>query len=103
MSGGIAYVYDEDGTFASRCNSAALARSSAAGATMIELTTIGGDAAEVQRVRAIIESHAALTDSPRAARLLASWSTTVKRIVAVVPTEYRRALEAAAAGGSSRG
>jgi glutamate synthase (NADPH/NADH) large chain len=69
------------------------------GAAMIELTTIGSDASEVQRVRALIEAHATLTESPRAARMLASWSATAKRIVAVVPSEYRRALEAAAGGG----
>jgi glutamate synthase (NADPH) large chain len=101
MSGGVAYVYDEDGTFASRCNAAALG--TGGGGAMIELSTIGSDASEVQRVHALIESHAALTGSPRAARLLASWPTTVRRIVAVVPTEYRRALEAAAARGSARG
>jgi glutamate synthase (NADPH/NADH) large chain len=101
MSGGVAYVYDEDGTFSTRCNAAALG--TAGGAAMIELSTLGGDAAEVQRVRALLEAHVALTESPRAVRLLASWSTTIKRIVAVVPTEYRRALEAAAAGGGARG
>ncbi len=86
MSGGIAYVLDEKGDFAShRCNM-----------EMVGLEALT-DAEETAFVKGLIEQHQRLTDSPVAARLLATWPETVKRIVKVMPHDYKKALEKMAA------
>jgi glutamate synthase domain-containing protein 3 len=80
MSGGVAYVYDEDGTFPLRCNSEGVA---------VEPTTVeDGD-----NLQHILRRHAALTDSDVAARLLDNWTESLNHFVTVVPEEYRRLLE----------
>jgi glutamate synthase domain-containing protein 2/glutamate synthase domain-containing protein 1/glutamate synthase domain-containing protein 3 len=79
MSGGIAYVLDEDGTFAGRCNT-----------SMVGLGALGPD--DVQQVRALVERHQEYTGSSVAARLLADWPAAVKRFVKVLPEEYAKVL-----------
>jgi glutamate synthase (ferredoxin) len=44
----------------------------------------------------LVERHAALTGSARAADLLADWDATAARFVRVIPNDYRRVLEAQA-------
>ena len=80
MSGGIAYVLDEDGTFATRCNSELV------GLERVE----NGDA---EALRALVEEHGRRTGSPVAARLLAAWEASLERFVKVLPHDYKRALE----------
>ncbi len=79
MSGGVAYVLDEDGTFAGRCNKG-----------MVELERLDGHDREV--VRRLVERHHAYTQSTVAARLLRDWASAVERLVKVMPTEYRQVL-----------
>jgi glutamate synthase domain-containing protein 2/glutamate synthase domain-containing protein 1/glutamate synthase domain-containing protein 3 len=79
MSGGIAYVLDADGRFASRINLG-----------LVELEE--PDAEDFELVRALVERHAALTDSELAQRLLADWNATLARFVKVMPRDYKRAL-----------
>jgi glutamate synthase domain-containing protein 3 len=81
MSGGIAYVLDEDGSFALRCNT-----------QLVALEALEDD--DVATLRALVEEHATRTGSPVAARLLADWNTALKAFVKVMPNDYRRALEA---------
>jgi len=81
MSGGIAFVLDEFGELETRCNSA-----------MVELTRVT-DRADRQLLRHLVEQHARYTGSARAKRELGRWEASVKQFVAVVPHEYRRALE----------
>ena len=80
MSGGIAYVLDEDGAFATRCNG-----------ELVGLEPVAGDDAET--LRALVEEHGRRTGSPVAARLLAAWEATLERFVKVIPHDYKRALE----------
>jgi glutamate synthase (NADPH/NADH) large chain/glutamate synthase (ferredoxin) len=80
MSGGIAYVLDEDGTFATRCNG-----------ELVGLEPVKGDDAET--LRALVEEHGRRTGSPVAARLLAAWEASLERFVKVLPHDYKRALE----------
>jgi len=80
MSGGIAYVLDEDGTFASRCNG-----------ELVGLEPVAGDDAET--LRALVLEHERRTGSPVAARLLAAWAESLERFVKVLPHDYKRALE----------
>jgi glutamate synthase (NADPH/NADH) large chain len=98
MSGGIAYVYDEDGMFAQRCNRA-----------MVALDKVLPDAeqpadcmrhrnqTDEAQLKQMIEQHARLSGSARARELLTDWATTRSKFVKVFPHEYRRALKELAA------
>jgi glutamate synthase (NADPH/NADH) large chain len=83
MSGGYAFVFDEDANFEPRCNK-----------EMVELETLS--AADAELVRSLLEEHAQRVGSRKAIELLDSWETVVPKFVKVVPSEYRRALEAQA-------
>jgi glutamate synthase domain-containing protein 2/glutamate synthase domain-containing protein 1/glutamate synthase domain-containing protein 3 len=79
MSGGIAYVLDEDGGFAGRCN--------------MELVGFEELSADDEReLRDLIAEHAQRTGSPVAERVLKSWSEYLPRFVKVMPHDYKRAL-----------
>jgi glutamate synthase domain-containing protein 3 len=101
MSGGVAYVLDEDGSFAARCNPAMVAlepvlseAEQAAGTA--RATWHLGEADEVHLQR-LLEAHAGLTGSLRARHLLEGWEAARPRFVKVFPHEYRRALQDLAA------
>jgi len=83
MSGGMAFVLDEDGQFSTRIN-----------AEMIDLEPLG------EHDRALLESllreHEASTGSGLAASLLSDWSGSIEHFVKVMPRDYRRILEATA-------
>jgi glutamate synthase (NADPH/NADH) large chain len=79
MSGGVAYVFDEDGMFAARCNT-----------EMVALEQLSG--AEVDTVRHLVEEHAERTGSPKAKELLDHFAAVVPKMVKVMPSEYRRIL-----------
>jgi glutamate synthase (NADPH/NADH) large chain len=79
MSGGVAYVFDEDGMFSERCNT-----------EMVALETLQGE--EVETVRRLIEQHLERTGSPKAQELLDVWQAVVAKMVKVMPSEYRRIL-----------
>jgi glutamate synthase (NADPH) large chain len=81
MSGGIAYVLDEAGDFARRCNR-----------EMVKLYTLD-DPGEADDVRAMIRRHAEYTHSDRAWKVLALWDDLLPRFVKVYPNDYRRVLE----------
>jgi glutamate synthase domain-containing protein 3 len=79
MSGGFAYVLDEQGDFETRVNPG-----------MVELEALSAEDAAF--VAGLIEEHRDRTRSQRAAALLSDWENTVARMVKVVPLEYRRVL-----------
>jgi glutamate synthase (NADPH/NADH) large chain/glutamate synthase (ferredoxin) len=81
MSGGVAYVLDEEGTFAERCNMGMVGFEVLAEADAIEL-------------RAMVEEHRRRTDSPIAARVLEQWEALLSRraFVKVMPHDYKRVL-----------
>jgi len=85
MSGGIAYVYDADGSFPKRCNLA-----------MVDLEPVE-DPEAADELKRMIRNHFAFTGSPVAARLLQEWDASLTRFVRVMPREYRRYLETQAA------
>jgi glutamate synthase (ferredoxin) len=82
MSGGIAYVLDQHGEFRSRCNR-----------EMVELTGIE-DAGELELVKNMIFRHAEYTGSRRATEILVSWDEMISRFVRVIPSDYKRVIEA---------
>ncbi|MCW3026570.1 MAG: glutamate synthase large subunit, partial [Solirubrobacterales bacterium] len=81
MSGGVAYVLDEDGSFAERCNMGMVGFEELAQADAIEL-------------RAMVEEHLRRTDSPVAARVLGDWEQLLANgvFVKVMPHDYKRVL-----------
>jgi glutamate synthase (ferredoxin) len=82
MSGGIAYVLDEQGDLAGHCNQETVALES------LE------DAEEIIEVKAMIERHAEYTQSALAWEILAHWEQKLPHFVKVMPNDYRRMLEA---------
>jgi len=81
MSGGIAYVYDDQGDFSTRrCNKAS-----------VDLEPLVG-AEDVNRVRGLLERHRDLTGSPRAAWVLEHWADAQPRFIKIFPHEYKRVL-----------
>ena len=104
MSGGIAYVFDEDGLFAERCNTAMvdlepLLTESEQQAKVAQSLWHMGESDEAVAKR-LIERHAKYTGSRRAEDILAHWADYRTRFVKVFPKEYRRALTEMAASGS---
>ncbi|MFZ0375001.1 MAG: glutamate synthase-related protein, partial [Xanthobacteraceae bacterium] len=108
MSGGIAYVLDDDGSFASRCNMA-----------MVELEPMPDeedinakvfhhmrdleahgmvdimsdlDRFDCHRLHHLISRHARFTGSRVAVTILDNWKTWYPKFRKVMPVEYRRAL-----------
>jgi glutamate synthase (ferredoxin) len=79
MSGGMAYVLDEDGTFEKHCNKSS-----------VELEPL--DDADVATVRGLIQRHFDYTHSQAAWRVLSGWKDAVKNFIKVIPVEYRAVL-----------
>jgi glutamate synthase (NADPH/NADH) large chain len=96
MSGGIAYVLDEDGAFQTRCNLAQVSLEPLREAAAQEGPLHRGEADEAQLKR-LIEQHAAMTGSQVAQSLLDDWAVSRARFVKIFPHEYRRALTEMAA------
>ncbi len=103
MSGGIAYVYDADGTFRSRCNPAMvtleplLAEALQAEAEKDLVTAGKGRLQHLGRpdealARELIERHLRFTGSTCALAILDDWDAARGRFVKVFPNEYKRAL-----------
>ena len=81
MSGGIAYIYDANASFAPKCNP-----------EFVDLEPLDGDE-DVQLVLELLKRHVRYTGSTLAARLLTDWSVTAKLFVKVMPRDFRRVLE----------
>ena len=79
MSGGIAYVYDADGTFRSRLND-----------EMVALEELDDD--DRSFLHDVVTRHGELTGSAVAERLLASWNVEVSHFRKVMPLDYKRVL-----------
>jgi glutamate synthase (ferredoxin) len=79
MSGGIAYVLDEDGTFAGRVNP-----------DTIDLDPL--DDADLERVQRMVRLHFQYTRSERADDVLRKWDDFAPKFVKVFPKDYKRAL-----------
>jgi len=96
MSGGVAYVYDEDGQFASRCNTAMVSLEKVLTVKQQEealdrAVWHRGEADETQ-LRKLLEEHNRWTGSKRARDLLDQWDVARTKFVKVFPNEYKRAL-----------
>jgi len=81
MSGGIAYVLDEDGTFPGRCNH-----------DNVFLEKLE-KSEEITEVKAMIEKHLKYTRSQRAQWVLANWIRLEPNFVRIIPRDYKRMME----------
>jgi len=96
MSGGLAYVWDEDGLFAQRCNTAMVSMDPVLTASEQEAAQPKaiwhrGQADEPQ-LKKLLEDHHRWTGSKRARDILDNWVTARGKFVKVFPNEYKRAL-----------
>jgi glutamate synthase (NADPH/NADH) large chain len=97
MSGGIAYVYDVDGDFAKKCNTAMVALEPVL-TTQEQQEKIDeaiwhlGETDEFL-LRDLIEKHFRYTGSFRAKEILHDWANKRTKFVKVFPHEYKRALK----------
>ncbi|MCY4051270.1 MAG: glutamate synthase large subunit [Gammaproteobacteria bacterium] len=92
MSGGIAYVYDEDGDFAKKCN-----------LQMVALEQVDSDhpcenidnllEADEARLHHYISRHLQFTESPIANTIMENWNEARSRFVRIMPHDYKNALE----------
>jgi glutamate synthase (NADPH/NADH) large chain len=82
MSGGVAYVLDEAGDFAKRCNK--------------EMVSLGklDDADESAEVKTLIARHRQYTGSKRAEEILGAWAQWEPYFVRVMPNDYKRMVDA---------
>jgi glutamate synthase domain-containing protein 3 len=104
MSGGIAYVFDEDGSFAGRCNTAMVqiepvyAEAEQEGKLAREIWHLGQS--DEALLKQLIANHAKYTGSGQAKKVLDYWAQSRSKFVKIFPHEYRRALgDLAAKGG----
>ena len=100
MSGGIAYVYDPAGDFASKCNTAMVGLDKVVSASEQQVDRDawhaqhrnGTPEADEVILKRLIERHFKHTGSTRARVLLDDWAAARGKFVKVFPNEYKRAL-----------
>ena len=106
MSGGVAYVLDEDGNFSHRCNLAMVQLEPIFSHGTHELGEDGTHGqmhlnhlgkADEEVLRDMISAHLRYTNSARAQDILDNWAHYLPKFVKVMPIEYRRVLQSLAA------
>jgi len=80
MSGGLAYVLDEDGLFNTRCN-----------LDMVVLEPVTGKQ-DLSILYRLIKKHVNLTKSPYASKILDKWEEKIDKFVKVFPVDYKKAI-----------
>jgi len=82
MSGGIAYIWDQQGDFNLRCN-----------LETVELEPVE-DGDDIVELRDLIARHQKFTGSTVAEHLLENFDEVLSEFIKVMPTDYKRVLEA---------
>jgi len=90
MSGGIAYVLDEDDHFAGQVN-----------ASTVDLDPLGED--DEETILRMLRKHFQYTRSQRADEVLRKWNTYAPCFIKVIPRDYKRALDDRIAAESGNG
>ena len=80
MSGGIAYLYSEDGTFDEKKFNL----------EMVELEDL--EDSDRETLQELLQNHIDYTQSPKAKSILKDWPKSSKNFIKVMPTDYKRAL-----------
>jgi glutamate synthase (NADPH) large chain len=81
MSGGVAYVYDENQLFDTRCN-----------LDMVDVEPVI-DEDDKADLKALIEKHNSYTSSKIGIQIIESWEESLPLFVKVMPLDYKKALE----------
>jgi glutamate synthase domain-containing protein 3 len=81
MSGGIAFVLDDNQLFDTKCN-----------LEMVDIEPIT-DHSDEELLLKLIQNHLNLTGSLQAERILHNWADMIHQFVKVMPMEYKRVLE----------
>ncbi len=81
MSGGLAFVLDEEGSFARQCN-----------LSLVELESVGTTDDKVL-LKDLIKKHVAYTGSKKGTRILSQWDNILPKFVKVISSEYKKVLE----------
>jgi glutamate synthase (NADPH/NADH) large chain len=81
MSGGIAYVFNDNGNFDYFCNMG-----------MVELSLVE-DLADIKELKELVINHHSFTGSTRAQDILEHWESNLIKFIKVVPYEYMKVLE----------
>ncbi|MCQ2227239.1 MAG: glutamate synthase large subunit [Bacteroidales bacterium] len=81
MSGGIAYVLDENGDFDYYCNKG-----------LVDLCKVE-DKDDILELQSILNKHLLYTNSAKCRTVLSNWSRYVHKFVKVIPFEYKKVLE----------
>ncbi len=82
MSGGEAYVLDEDGDFYVRCNQ-----------ELVDLDPVEAGSEDEEKLIRLINDHRNYTGSPVAENIIANWDDFRTKFVKVMPRDYKRVLE----------
>ena len=80
MSGGEAFIYDEEASFKKQCN-----------LEMVELEELSDE--DFDLVRGLVRNHFNYTASEKALQILLNWKETKKHFIKVMPTDYKRVLK----------
>ncbi|MDG1132595.1 MAG: glutamate synthase large subunit [Opitutales bacterium] len=83
MSGGVAYIYDEEGDFVSTKLNTEMVKT---------YPLVECDDKEIDLVKSLISRHVEYTDSPRGNDLLNDWSSAAEKFVKIMPEDYERVL-----------
>ena len=81
MSGGVAYVYNPDGTFEKNCNQ-----------ELVLLSQLS-ELKDMNELHGMLENHYRYTESQVAKRMLDHWETEYKRFVKVIPKDYKLVMD----------
>jgi glutamate synthase domain-containing protein 3 len=81
MSGGLAYVLDQENSFPIHCNQSS-----------VDMLPVE-EPEDIEHLKALIEEHFQNTQSGVAKKILAEWEATLPKFVKVYPRDYRRVLE----------
>ena len=79
MSGGIAYVYNKDGSLDKNCNK-----------ELVGLETLSEK--DIAKLKEMLENHVKYTGSDVAENMLNNWSEEVKNFVKVIPNDYKKVI-----------
>jgi len=90
MSGGVAYLWNEDGKSAGRVNP-----------EMVDLEELT-DKTDIDELKGLVAAHAAATGSTRAKLILSTWDVQLPKFIKVMPRDYKRALGLAAKAKAER-
>ena len=79
MSGGVAYVYNKDGEFETKCNKG-----------MVSLETLGDK--DAQTLKSMLEKHVRYTGSDAAKAIVDSFDEELSKFVKVIPNDYKKVI-----------